>query len=238
MTPHSDDGLMLLNHELRIQGVNSGYERISMRQRAELVGNLIFDMFPDDPDDPQASGTSQLGTSLESVMRRGGVDTMPIVRYDIIDPRQPDTFVPSLWTISSAAINDGDKDVGVLIRARPIMCLEEALSAMTACLAGGATLGAAEQVHILSALAAHVREQREAMQALTRETDQLRTALATRDIIGQAKGKLMERFDVDAQAAFGMLTTLSQDSNTPLKHIAQKLVDLGSLAEGFSGGQP
>jgi AmiR/NasT family two-component response regulator len=126
----------------------------------------------------------------------------------------------------------------VLLRARPIRCLDEALSALTACLAGGSTLGAAEQVHILAALAAHVREQRESFRALSRETDQLRAALETRDIIGQAKGKIMERFDVDANAAFGMLTTLSQESNTAVKHVAQKLIDLGALTEGLTDGQP
>jgi ANTAR domain len=237
-TPDSDDGLMLLDDDLRIHGVSSGYERLAMRQRAELVGNLLFDLFPDDPDDPQASGTSQLGASLEAVLRRGGVDTMPIMRYDIVDPLHPDAFIPSLWTISNTAIDDGDKRVAVLLRARPIKYLDEALSALTACLAGGATLGAAEQVHILAALAARVREQRESFQALSRETDQLRAALETRDLIGQAKGKIMERFDVDANAAFGMLTKLSQQSNTPVKHVAQKLIDLGALTEGLTDGQP
>jgi hypothetical protein len=156
---------------------------------------------------------------------------MPIVRYDIVDPQHSEIFIPSLWSISNTSISDEGNGGGVLICATPITHLDEAISAMTACLAGEAAIGVAEQVHILSALAAHVREQREALQALTRETDQLRTALETRDIIGQAKGKLMERFDVDAHAAFGMLTRLSQDSNTPLKQIAAKLVDLGSLAE-------
>ena len=39
---------------------------------------------------------------------------------------------------------------------------------------------------------------------------QFRAALATRDIIGQAKGMVMERFDVDSARAFAMLKTISQ----------------------------
>jgi AmiR/NasT family two-component response regulator len=61
---------------------------------------------------------------------------------------------------------------------------------------------------------------------MARENEQLRRAVESRDIIGQAKGMLMERFDIDAPAAFGLLVKLSQDSNTRLAHVAQKLVEL------------
>ncbi|WP_207841988.1 GAF and ANTAR domain-containing protein [Williamsia soli] len=54
--------------------------------------------------------------------------------------------------------------------------------------------------------------------------DQFRSALASRDIIGQAKGMLMERFDIGAVQAFELLRRLSQDSNERLVDIAAKLV--------------
>lgn len=53
-----------------------------------------------------------------------------------------------------------------------------------------------------------------------------RAALASRDVIGQAKGILMERFDINAVAAFTMLRRLSQESNTKLVHVAEKLIQL------------
>jgi hypothetical protein len=53
---------------------------------------------------------------------------------------------------------------------------------------------------------------------------QFRRALASRDVIGQAKGMLMERYDVDAESAFSLLTKLSQDSNVPLVEVARRLV--------------
>jgi transcriptional regulator with GAF, ATPase, and Fis domain len=56
-----------------------------------------------------------------------------------------------------------------------------------------------------------------------RREDQFRSALASRDVIGQAKGILMERFGVDAVQAFELLKRLSQDSNTRLVDVAQKL---------------
>jgi len=54
---------------------------------------------------------------------------------------------------------------------------------------------------------------------------QFRAALATRDVIGQAKGIVMERFGVDATRAFGMLAAISQDTNTPVRDLAVRLVD-------------
>lgn len=60
---------------------------------------------------------------------------------------------------------------------------------------------------------------------MTRRDEQFRSALASRDIIGQAKGMVMERFDIDAVQAFELLKRLSQNSNTPLIEVARRLVD-------------
>jgi transcriptional regulator with GAF, ATPase, and Fis domain len=56
---------------------------------------------------------------------------------------------------------------------------------------------------------------------------QFQSALASRDIIGQAKGMIMERFDVDAVRAFELLKSLSQDSNTRLALVAEEIVSRG-----------
>jgi GAF domain-containing protein len=63
-----------------------------------------------------------------------------------------------------------------------------------------------------------------ALLAADRQT-QFESALASRDTIGQAKGILMERFHVDALRAFGLMTKLSQDSNTPVRVVAKRIVD-------------
>ena len=61
--------------------------------------------------------------------------------------------------------------------------------------------------------------------AARRLSDQLSEALRSRDVIGQAKGILMEREDVDDQAAFEMLTTISQHANVKLRQVAERIVD-------------
>lgn len=49
-------------------------------------------------------------------------------------------------------------------------------------------------------------------------------ALSTRDVIGQAKGIIMERFNLEAFAAFDLLRKLSQESNQKLVDIARQVI--------------
>lgn len=72
-----------------------------------------------------------------------------------------------------------------------------------------------------SVLAAHAA----AALIASRNSEELTSALATRDRIGQAKGIIMERFGVDDSGAFDMLRRLSQESNTKLVDIAQRVID-------------
>jgi transcriptional regulator with GAF, ATPase, and Fis domain len=53
----------------------------------------------------------------------------------------------------------------------------------------------------------------------------LRAAMATRNLIGQAQGILMERFKVTAEQAFTVLARVSQESNIKLRDVAQRLID-------------
>jgi GAF domain-containing protein len=62
----------------------------------------------------------------------------------------------------------------------------------------------------------------------SRQGQQLESALSTRDRIGQAKGIIMERYDVDDVQAFEMLRRLSQESNTKLIDIAQQVIETRS----------
>jgi GAF domain-containing protein len=60
---------------------------------------------------------------------------------------------------------------------------------------------------------------------MLRRDQQFRSALASRDLIGQAKGMIMERFHIDAVQAFELLSRLSQNSNTAVAEIARHLVE-------------
>ena len=57
----------------------------------------------------------------------------------------------------------------------------------------------------------------------------LHRSLSTRDIIGQAKGILMERERLSAGQAFDRLRRASQGLNVKLSDIARKLTETGEL---------
>lgn len=62
------------------------------------------------------------------------------------------------------------------------------------------------------------------------KVDHLDRAVASRDLIGQAKGMLMERYRLNGDGAFRVLTRVSQSTNRPLRDVAQELVTTGRLA--------
>jgi GAF domain-containing protein len=60
-------------------------------------------------------------------------------------------------------------------------------------------------------------------------TEQMRAAVVNRDLIGQAKGILMERHRITADAAFALLAAASQHNNVKLTEVAAHLAETGEL---------
>lgn len=81
--------------------------------------------------------------------------------------------------------------------------------------------------------------------ANAQECGGLRAAIDTRKVIGQAQGVLMERFDLDAQAAFEFLRRQSQGKNVKLRVVAgwivanrrNRAVDVGGPDWSWSTGE-
>jgi len=67
------------------------------------------------------------------------------------------------------------------------------------------------------------------------EISQLNHALDTRDLIGQAKGILMERFKISSQQAFQILTRASSESNIKLRDVADHLARSGEILTRHHG---
>ena len=59
---------------------------------------------------------------------------------------------------------------------------------------------------------------------LVEQEAQLKEALESRDVIGQAKGILMEREGLDDAKAFQMLTTISQRLNIKVRQVSVLLI--------------
>lgn len=57
----------------------------------------------------------------------------------------------------------------------------------------------------------------------------LNIAVTRRDLVGQAKGILMERFKISADQAFSLLVRVSRDNNRKLYDVAEELTHTGHL---------
>jgi len=84
--------------------------------------------------------------------------------------------------------------------------------------------GAFEDLGFLGALFAH---QSSMALVYAREIENLREAIRTRQLIGEAVGIAMERYELTDERAFAFLTRLSQHANVPLRDVAQGFVHAG-----------
>lgn len=89
---------------LQIVDINDAYAAATMTQRSKLAGEKLFDMFPDNPDDPAADGVSKLYNSLKTVAETGQAHTMALQRYDVRDPNG--LFVAKYWQPRNSPIHD------------------------------------------------------------------------------------------------------------------------------------
>jgi transcriptional regulator with GAF, ATPase, and Fis domain len=74
--------------------------------------------------------------------------------------------------------------------------------------------------------------------ATAHKLEQLGEGMATRDLIGQAKGNLMERHKITATQAFTLLVRVSQSRNLKLRDVAQQLASSGQLPQLSTKTQP
>jgi AmiR/NasT family two-component response regulator len=76
----------------------------------------------------------------------------------------------------------------------------------------------------LGSLADLFREQSAMALAYAQEIQNLKEAVQTRQLIGQAVGIVMERYQLADQRAFAFLARLSQTRNVKLRQVAQEIV--------------
>src|ERR1017187_1110327 len=69
-----------------IAAVNKAYAAATLTSPDEIIGQGLFDIFPDNPDDPNASGVENLRASLRQVIATRAKHAMAVQKYDIQRP--------------------------------------------------------------------------------------------------------------------------------------------------------
>ena len=73
----------MLDPQLTIVAVSNAYLAATMTTREGILGHNIFSVFPDNPDDPDATGVADLTASFGRVRSELRPDTMPVLQYDV-----------------------------------------------------------------------------------------------------------------------------------------------------------
>ena len=69
-----------------ILAASDAYLRATLTERAEIVGKGVFEVFPDNPDDPETKAVDVARTSFQRVVDERRADVMGIRRHDVRRP--------------------------------------------------------------------------------------------------------------------------------------------------------
>jgi PAS domain S-box-containing protein len=113
----SAPGLFLvLTPDWKVVAVSDAYLRATMTKREEILGRGLFDVFPDNPDDPAATGVRNLRASLERVLREGAADAMAVQKYDVRRPEaEGGGFEERYWSPVNVPVFGADRQITYII---------------------------------------------------------------------------------------------------------------------------
>ena len=104
---------LVLKPDLTIAAVSDAYLEATMTRREQILGRVLFDAFPENPDDPSATGVTNLMASLKRVLQNATTDTMAIQKYAV---RRPDgVFEDRYWSPVNSPVIGADGRIEYVI---------------------------------------------------------------------------------------------------------------------------
>jgi PAS domain S-box-containing protein len=74
---------LVLTPELEVVAVSDAYLRATLTTREGILGRHLFEVFPDNPDDPDNKAVATMQSSIDRVIRERTPDTMAIQKHDV-----------------------------------------------------------------------------------------------------------------------------------------------------------
>jgi PAS domain S-box-containing protein len=119
---------LVLNPKLEIVEVTESYLEATMTKADEIIGRGVFEVFPDNPNDPSATGVAELRASLERVIKLKRTDAMPVLKYDIARPAESGGgYEERYWSpVNSPVLDQTGKLLYIIHRAEDVTALVKA----------------------------------------------------------------------------------------------------------------
>jgi PAS domain-containing protein len=93
---------LILDPAFRILAQNADHAKATLSVARDVVGRGLFEVFPDNPNDPAADGVSDVRRSLLQVLKTRTPHIMPLIRYDVRPELGP--FEERYWAITNIPI--------------------------------------------------------------------------------------------------------------------------------------
>ena len=97
-----------------ILAVSDAYLKATNTVRKKIIGQGLFEVFPDNPDDPHANGVKNLTASLNRAITNKKTDVMDLQKYDIPIPHSKE-FEARYWSPENTPVVDKDGSVFCII---------------------------------------------------------------------------------------------------------------------------
>ena len=107
---------LLLAPDLRIMAASDDFLAATLTERATLVGQFLFDAFPDNPQAPEANAVANVRAALAQVLATGQAHEMAPQHYDVPDPAHPGRFVERHWLPRHTPVLDAAGQVQFVIQ--------------------------------------------------------------------------------------------------------------------------
>ncbi|HEX7687079.1 MAG TPA: ATP-binding protein [Burkholderiaceae bacterium] len=236
-----------------IVAVTDAYLQATMTRREDIVGRPLFEVFPDNPQDPAATGERHLRASLERVCACGQPDTMAVQKYDVRrPPERGGGFEERWWSPVNSPVFDARgkvvqlihrvEDVTEFVRLHELGAEREKINVQLQAQAATMEADILRRASELQEVNEQLRSAHEEVSRLyerTRELDQLKTSFfanASHElrtpltlILGTVQ-LLLDTPGLDGQVR-SRLETVVLNAQTLLRHVTD-ILDLSRLEAG------
>ncbi|HSD57358.1 MAG TPA: PAS domain S-box protein [Methanotrichaceae archaeon] len=106
---------MVLDSNLWVVAASDAYLQATLTRRADILGRHVFDVFPDNPDDPTADAVRNSRASFNRVLQTHATDVMGLQRHDVRKPEsEGGGFEVRYWSAVNSPVLNPDGSIAYI----------------------------------------------------------------------------------------------------------------------------